>query len=280
VSAKMKCFHRSTLFIMLLGCGIAMAMFRPADAQQWSFSELANRLSQEKAKVVTYRLYIHQTPIKGTRFDKLTWIHEFSEIGNHEVVARIDHNESGAIESWRLSGHTEDLNIYGNHRNRNIYHHKVPEGEKVQLQTFLDWRIVGFSFCGDLGDRFETVATNISSWDKFGTEKEFKNTKDGLVVKEYPNLEIEAEIKDGIRIKMLKHGYEPTGDRRDPQYVKWTVEYKKAFNLMLPSKATLICGVNTVEYEFSWMMVNEPIETGLPTVKRFADDLPIDKSQP
>jgi hypothetical protein len=276
----MKCFHRSTLFAMLLGCGIAIAMFRPADAQQWSFSELANRLSQEKAKVVTYRLYIHQTPIKGTRFDKLTWIHEFSEIGNHEVVARIDRNESGAIQSWRLSGHTEDLEIYGSNPNRKIYHSKVPEGEKVQLQTFLDWRIVGFSFCGDIGDRFETVATNISGWDSPKSQAEFRNTAEGLLVNDRNGCQIEAEIKDGIRIKTLKQGYEPTGDRRDPQYVKWTVEYKKAFNLMLPSKATLICGDNTVEYEFSWMMVNEPIETGLPTVKRFADDLPIDKSQP
>jgi hypothetical protein len=276
----MKSFHRSTLFAMLLGCGIAMAMFRPADAQQWSFSELANRLSQEKAKVVTYRLYIHQTPIEGTRFDNLTWIHEFSEIGNHEVIARIDRTPSGAIQSWRLSGHTEDLDIYGSNRNGKIYHRKVPEGEKVQLQTFLDWRIVGFSFCGDIGDRFETVATNISNWDKYKSQAEFRNTTEGLLVNDRNGCEIEAEIKDGIRVKMLKNGYEPKDGKRSPDYLKWTVEYKKAFNLMLPSKATLICGVDTAEYEFSWMMVNEPIETGLPTVKRFAADLPIDKSQP
>ncbi len=101
----------------------------------------------------------------------------------------------------------------------------------------------------------------------------FRNTKSGVRAT-FGNVSIDAEIADGIRIMKFSNGFKRPDDPQDPNYTEWNVEYAKRFNLLLPSKAKLICGDDKADIELTWVVVNEPIETGKETAVRFSKELP------
>lgn len=164
---------------------------------QWNFSELINRVSQEKSKVVSYRLIQNQFPEDGTlRFARCTWIQEYSSVGDHHVVAVVQRNEKGEPTFWGLRGRSDDISISGSSDGGEISISRFNPDDEGKVPKHLDWRLMGLGFCGDIGDTFESVAKNVASWDKSaGDDARFFNTKTGLEV-EYAHIRIESEIAE------------------------------------------------------------------------------------
>lgn len=231
---------------------------------QWSYSELANRLSQERSKLASYRLVLHQHSVDNGKIPNCTLIHEFSSVGEYESVVYMARDRNDKIISWGLSGRTGDFKLFGARQeergNGRLNFLPIDSKEEYKIRSFLDWRIVGFSFCGDIGSRFETVAKYISDWDKSPQDGTFfKTTKAGVIARNY-DTEIEVEIKDGTRVTMFRHGLEGAKEK-DKDYTEWNVKYAKKFGLTLPVEATVLCGQQEARLEFDWQSVNEPLDT-------------------
>ncbi len=254
-------FFIGVSFIFLSGLNVAEA--------QWNFSELVNRLSQEKSKVVSYRLIITQTPEEGSaaRFAKCTWIEEFSAVGDHNVVAIVQQDAKGNAAFWGVGGRSDDVWINGSSDKGTIGAVPFDRVSSVKIPSKLDWRILGLGFCGDIGDSFETVGKNIASWDKTFSGATFTNTKTGVKMVFF-DISLEAEIADGLRITSFTRG-DTTSSKKDSNLSDWRVEYKKQFGQVLPSSASLHCGDSVVNYELVWESVNKPLELGIATAERF-----------
>ena len=255
-----------TLRIELLSFVFLVTFFGLSSAQ-WNFPELVNRVSQEKSRVVSYRLTINQTPdIKGSRFAYCTWIEEFATVGNHHVVAIIQRDQKGKATFWGISGRSDDVWIHGSSDRDSVGSVQFDPDIHVQIPTSLDWKIIGLGFCGDIGDRFETVAKNVASWDPDGAAT-FVQNKDGLKVVFFET-RVEAEIGDGLRITKFTKGDTKTASKT---FSEWRVEYKKLFSQKLPVAATLQCGEDKVAYELIWEAVNEPLKPGTSCVQRLQE---------
>lgn len=243
---------------------------------QWSFSELANRLSLENSKLVSYRLFIRQHPKEnGGRILNCTWIHEFSQVGEYEAVAHIVRDKDDNIESWSLRGRTGDTAVAGggDAKKGKIGSRTLSPNDEFAIPKFLDWRLAGFSFCGDIGSRFETVAKNIAAWDKIEqSDTYFKTTKAGVFI-HHGQVEIEVEIKDGTRVTSFRNGFEELKGK-DKDRTEWKVEYAKKYQLILPSKATLTCGDQEANLDFIWASVNEPLDLAPKAImERFSKEI-------
>ena len=251
--------------------------FRPtATLGQWTFSEVISRLSQEKAKVVSYRLTIHQTPVENSKtFANCTWIVERTNIGEHHVVALIKRNAKGEAVSWGIRGRSDEVVIAGSSDTGEISVVKHDD-TYIDAPKHLDWRLIGLGLCGDIGESFENVCTNIANWDKDfpnGIGVEFRNTKSGLECSQ-SDIRFEAEIADGFRLVSFTRGTEPAPGVEKSNYSQWKVEYKKKGGIKLPSTAVLTCGRDSANLECIWEAVNEPFEIGPKTASRFANVLP------
>ena len=89
---------------------------KPVTAQ-WNYSELMNRLAQEKSKVVSHQLTIHQTPVRGKMFENCTWIHEYSSSGGHDVLAVLNRElTSQDMYFWSVNGVSDRYRISGTYR--------------------------------------------------------------------------------------------------------------------------------------------------------------------
>ena len=254
---------------------------------QWNFSELMNRLSQENSKVVSHQLTIHQVPVRGKMFENCTWIHEYSSIGDHEVLAVIKRELTGQdVYFWSVDGMSDGHPIDGSYRKEEEASGYIKMSEKpfsgaeIQHIRFLDWRATGLGFCGDVGSSFETISGNIVGWDKLEVERKFKQDTKSLIVEDY-NIRIEVESDDGMRIVRFLNGIPVPDDEttKDQGFSEWKVTYKKYGKLKLPSEATLRCHDAMVKYEFIWESVNEPFELGAATVQRFVKQIPGAKSR-
>ena len=95
---------------------------------------------------------------------------------------------------------------------------------------------------------------------------------------------VKVEVKDGVRVKSLLQGdFKEKKDKTPVDGVKWDIEYAKVQGIDLPSKATITCvsnrskdgirRINRLQFDFKWLSVNEPIETGLATAKRLTSEL-------
>ena len=241
---------------------------------QWTFSEVVSRLSQEKAKLVSYRMTMHQTPIGESKsFANCTWVEERSNIGDHHVIALIKRNANGDVISWGVRGRSDEVIIRGASDTGKLVIINRNETSSVEdLPKHLDWRIIGLGICGDVGDSFETVCTNISNWDKDfpdGKGVVFKNTKTGIECRQ-SDIRFVAEIADGFRILSFTKGSEPVPGFGKSNYSNWEVDYKKQKGIKLPSISILKCGLDSAKLECIWETVNEPLEIGPKTADRFA----------
>lgn len=254
---------------------------------QWNYSELTNRLAQEKSKVVSHQLTIHQVPVRGNMFENCTWIHEYSSIGGHEVLAVLNRESADSeVYFWSVCGVSDRHRVVGTYRKEEkssgfIQRLETPVlGDEVQSIKFLDWRAAGLGFCGDVGSRFEVICGNMVKWDKVNIERKFKQDTKSLTVEE-ANIRIEVESDDGMRIVYFRDGKPVPTDEvpKDPYFSEWKVTYKRQGKLKLPSEATLRCGEAMVKYEFIWESVNEPLELGAATVQRFVKQIPGAKSR-
>jgi hypothetical protein len=264
---------RWLLFVLLCGFGLL-------DSQvfgQWTMPEIVNRLSQEKAKVVSYRLIINQEPQVGTKFERCSWIVEQSDLGEHRVVAILRKNSDGVCRSWSMSGRSDEVLLNGSSDDKIISARKMQKeiDKDYSPPKCLDWRIIGFGFCGDITSSYEEVAKNVAKWDKNSTAR-FDSSKKERVVGEVdsaPATSFEFENVQGIRFTKFTLGSNepdlPKSDRRN--FSQWNVRYEVFGDLRLPVEASLLCGEDVVHYELEWKMVNDPIELGAVTGKRFTE---------
>jgi len=276
---------RNLLFCICCSTFIFLFYSKPLSAQ-WNYSELMNRLAQEKSKVVSHQLTIHQIPVRGKMFENCTWIHEYSSSGGHDVLAVLNRElTSQDVYFWSVNGVSDRYRISGTYRKEEKSSGFISAREKTSLDLprsikFLDWKTAGLGFCGDVGSSFETISGNIAGWDKVEVERKFKQDAKSLIVEE-DDIRIEVESDDGMRIIRFLNGIPVPDDEttKDPYLSEWKVIYKKHGKLKLPSEATLRCHDAMVKYEFIWDSVNEPLELGAATVQRFVKQIPGAKSR-
>ena len=265
---------------------------RASGQQEWTWGLLATRIAQEKAKVVSYRVLIHRKQLEGKGYTDIKWLREFSEIGNHNISAIFDFGTDNSSRMktnvWDINGCSGNRTFFGNDV---IYSRLREEGEKPDLGVeHFDWRTPGIGFCGDLHEPFEEVLSGFASWGDDG-EKPLVSVKSPGVFEfatgpawNDQGCLVEVEVKDGVRVKSLLQGdFKEKKDKTPVDGVKWDIEYAKVQGIDLPSKATITCvsnrskdgirRINRLQFDFKWLSVNEPIETGLATAKRLTSEL-------
>jgi hypothetical protein len=248
-----------------------------AQGQEWSFREIANRLSQEKQRVVSYRLFMRLQPESGSRFANCSWIEEYSSSDDHHVIAKINFDDKNLVKDWSLRGRTGNNVLGGSSQTNEIFFEKFDANNPASLPKTIDWRILGGSLCGDLGDPFDVVIKNIANWSDFGdAASKFEPTKDGVRAEFGGDTSMDIQILGGTRITRLVFGKEIGWDEKttDHGYTEWSVDYKKRDDLRLPIRAALRCGNDRATFTLDWQMVNDPIEVGKKTISRFIESLP------
>lgn len=261
------------IFVLVGQCFLAQAQDRKPGGMPVEFKshrELMQYMAVARSSIISYVMEAEVT-WKEERVRLCTeclYYFEFSQVGRHVVAVRhekvADHYEVGL----HGSGRSGDQRIYVSSRD-GVRMRRLEWGDtgRSTVDQF-DWRAVGLGFCGDFpGRNFEAVSGSIAEW-----IAEYPiPVQDGIATfndnpLRHTDAKYQVDLKRGAYPILFE--YTPAG--REPGYSRWKVSIDKIHGEYLPDKATLECLGSTMTIQFTWRLVNEPIEGGKACCERIA----------
>ena len=209
--------------------------------------------------------------------NKLKIVYEYSKLDDHEMIV-LDFSNCDTVDDKRVQwiGCSQGLRISGRSSTDTqagqCVVNKLRQEERAELfrfAQFVDYRLLGLSFCGDLllRDRFAPVVKNLKN-QSYSSKMTVRENTDGFQVLRSPGDFIIKFDED--------KGFWPI--ESELAFADWKINVEEVKGHFLPIEFWLSCKSDkpnqllNIDGKIKWSIVNEPMPVGLDRAKEIAKE--------